>query len=184
MTDKRARPALNLAIAAVMATVLGGCAGGSQQAALQEPGVTPATVRADQIVGRWGVASYQDPKDRTRVEAAAKAQCPGSSRGWVRRSGVADHGGIQNLNPASRESRSIQPQLNQAADGFGGGGLDKAAPSSRTADVHHITIALGCIRIDKSRYQQPTIDGNDFAILFSTSRSGWTDIVFPAWTAF
>ena len=35
----------------------------------------PATVRADQIVGRWGVASYQDPKDRTRVEAAAKAQC-------------------------------------------------------------------------------------------------------------
>ena len=28
-----------------------------------------------QIVGRWGVASYQDPKDRTRVEAAAKAQC-------------------------------------------------------------------------------------------------------------
>ena len=78
MTDERARPALNLAIATVMATVLGGCPGGSQRAALQEPGVapeTPATVRADQIVGRWGVASYQDPKDRTRVEAAAKAQC-------------------------------------------------------------------------------------------------------------
>ena len=78
MTDERARPALNLAIAAVLATVLGGCTSGSQQAALQEPGVapeTPATVRADQIVGRWGVASYQDPKDWTRVEAAAKAQC-------------------------------------------------------------------------------------------------------------
>ena len=78
MTDKSARPALNLAIAAIVATVLGGCTSGSQQAALQEPGVapeTPATVRADQIVGRWGVASYQDPKDRTRVEAAAKAQC-------------------------------------------------------------------------------------------------------------
>ena len=78
MTDERARPALNLAIAAALATILGGCTSGSQQAALQEPGVapeTPATVRADQIVGRWGVASYQDPKDRTRVEAAAKAQC-------------------------------------------------------------------------------------------------------------
>ena len=77
MTDKRARPVLNLAIAAVLATVLGGCATGSQQTA-SEPGVAPempATVRADQIVGRWGVASYQDPKDRTRVEAAAKAQC-------------------------------------------------------------------------------------------------------------
>ena len=77
MTDERVRPALNLSIAAAFAAVLGGCAG-SQQAAVQEPGVAPempATVRADQIVGRWGVASYQDPKDRTRVEAAAKAQC-------------------------------------------------------------------------------------------------------------
>ena len=78
MTNEGARPVLNLAIAAVLATVLGGCTSGSQQATLQEPGVapeTPATVRADQIVGRWGLASYQDPKDRTRVEAAAKAQC-------------------------------------------------------------------------------------------------------------
>ena len=78
MTDEGARPALNLAIAAVMATVLGGCTSGSQQAALQEPGVapeTPATVRADQIVGRWGVASYQDPKDRTRENTAQTALC-------------------------------------------------------------------------------------------------------------
>ena len=66
---------------------------------------------------------------------------------------------------------------------FGARGSDKAATSSRTADVHHIAIALGCIGIDKSRYQQPTINGNDFAILFSASRSRWTDIVFPAWTA-
>jgi hypothetical protein len=41
----------------------------------------------------------------------------------------------------------------------------------RTADVHHIAIAFGRIRIDKSRYQQPTVNGNYFAILFSTSRS-------------
>ena len=81
MTDKRARPALNLAIAAVMATVLGGCAGGSQQAALQEPGVgpeTPATVRADQIVGRWGVASYRIPKTGHGLKPRLKhsANCP------------------------------------------------------------------------------------------------------------
>ena len=79
MTNERVRPALNLAIAALFAVVLGACeTTGSQQAALQEPGVAPempATIRAAQIVGRWGVASYQDPKDRTRVEAAAKAQC-------------------------------------------------------------------------------------------------------------
>ena len=44
----------------------------------------------------------------------------------------------------------------------------------RTADVHHIAIALGCIRIDKSRYQQPIINGDDFAILFSAS-GPWRD---------
>ena len=35
----------------------------------------PATIRADEIVGRWGLASFQDPKDRPRTEAAARAQC-------------------------------------------------------------------------------------------------------------
>ena len=77
MIGERARPALHLTIAAALAMMLGACAG-SQQATIEEPGAAPempATIRADQIVGRWGVASYQDPKDRTRVEAAAKAQC-------------------------------------------------------------------------------------------------------------
>jgi hypothetical protein len=79
MINERARPVRNLAMAAAFAVVLGACeTTGSQQATLQEPVVAPempATIRADQIVGRWGVASYQDPKDRTRVEAAAKSQC-------------------------------------------------------------------------------------------------------------
>jgi hypothetical protein len=35
----------------------------------------PATIRADELVGRWGLASYQNPNDRARTEAAAKAQC-------------------------------------------------------------------------------------------------------------
>ena len=76
MTDQRAQPSLNLTIVAALAVVLGACAG-SQQATVEEPAVAemPATIKADQIIGRWGVASYQDPKDRTRVEAAAKAQC-------------------------------------------------------------------------------------------------------------
>ena len=32
-------------------------------------------IRADEIVGRWGLASYQNPNDRARTEAAARAQC-------------------------------------------------------------------------------------------------------------
>jgi hypothetical protein len=44
----------------------------------QEPGVAPempATLRADEIVGRWGLASFQNPNDRARTEAAARSQC-------------------------------------------------------------------------------------------------------------
>ena len=47
-------------------------------AAEPEPGVAPempATIRADEIVGRWGLASFQNPNDRARTEAAAQAQC-------------------------------------------------------------------------------------------------------------
>jgi hypothetical protein len=35
----------------------------------------PATIRADEIVGRWGLASYQNPNDRARTEAMARSQC-------------------------------------------------------------------------------------------------------------
>jgi len=35
----------------------------------------PATIRADELVGKWGLASFQNPNDRARTEAAAKAQC-------------------------------------------------------------------------------------------------------------
>jgi hypothetical protein len=44
----------------------------------QEPGAAPempATLRADEIVGRWGLASFQNPNDRARTEAAARSQC-------------------------------------------------------------------------------------------------------------
>lgn len=52
--------------------------GTSQPTAIQEPAVAPemqATIRADEIVGRWGLASYQNPNDRTRTENAARGQC-------------------------------------------------------------------------------------------------------------
>ena len=35
----------------------------------------PATIRPDEIVGKWGLASYQNPADRPRTEVQAKAQC-------------------------------------------------------------------------------------------------------------
>lgn len=61
-----------------IAALLGACATSQTVTAVQEPAIAPAmpaTVRADQIIGRWGVASYQNPKDQLRTEAAARFQC-------------------------------------------------------------------------------------------------------------
>ena len=80
-----ARAVANLGIASALTIFLGACGGGmslpsfsSAPSAPPEPAVAPempASIRADEIVGRWGLASYQNPNDRARTEAAARAQC-------------------------------------------------------------------------------------------------------------
>jgi hypothetical protein len=35
----------------------------------------PTPMRREQLVGRWGIASFREAKDRPRVEAQARAQC-------------------------------------------------------------------------------------------------------------
>jgi hypothetical protein len=77
------RAVANLGIASALTIFLGAC-GGMSLPSLSGPGSAPepaavpempATIRPDEIVGRWGLASYQNPADRARTEAAAKAQC-------------------------------------------------------------------------------------------------------------
>ena len=71
------------AAAASLTAFLGACNsmsgfGGSQQASIQEPAPEPeipSNIRPDEIVGRWGLASFHKPDDRTRTEAAARGQC-------------------------------------------------------------------------------------------------------------
>ncbi len=76
-----ARAVANLGIASALTIFLGACGGmslTSSPTAAPEPGVgpeMPATIRADEIVGRWGLASFQNPNDRARTETQAKAQC-------------------------------------------------------------------------------------------------------------
>jgi hypothetical protein len=80
-----ARTAANLGIASVLAILLGACSSmslpsfsSSSPSVAPEPAPTPempASIRADEIVGKWGLASFQNPNDRARTEAAAKAQC-------------------------------------------------------------------------------------------------------------
>ena len=91
-----ARAVANLGIACALTMFLGACGSmsltSSSPTAAPEPGVAPempASIRADEIVGRWGLASFQDPKDRARTEAAAKGQC---KQPYV--IGAGTHGGV------------------------------------------------------------------------------------------
>jgi hypothetical protein len=84
ISSSSARAIVNLGIASALAVFLGACSGmslpsfSSGPSAPPEPAVAPdmpATIRADEVAGRWGLASYQNPNDRARTEAAARAQC-------------------------------------------------------------------------------------------------------------
>ena len=79
-----ARAVVNLGMASALAVFLGACSGmslpsfSSGPTAPAEPPVAPdmpATIRSDEIAGRWGLASYQNPNDRLRTEKAAQGQC-------------------------------------------------------------------------------------------------------------
>jgi len=82
--SRNARPVVSLAMVSALAVFLGGCEttgfnfGSSSGPTASEPGVAPempATIRADEVVGRWGLASYQNPNDRVRTEKMARDQC-------------------------------------------------------------------------------------------------------------
>ena len=86
ISSGNARTVARLAAATALTVFLGACGGGmslpsfssSSSEPAPEPGVAPempASIRADEIVGRWGLASFQNPADRARTEAAARGQC-------------------------------------------------------------------------------------------------------------
>jgi hypothetical protein len=68
------------AAAALCALALGSCTTNPPAAegpALAPPPVPeiPASIRPEEIVGRWGYGSYHNEADRARTEAAARRQC-------------------------------------------------------------------------------------------------------------
>src|ERR1043165_9764620 len=84
ISSRNARTVANLAIASALTILLAACSSmslpsmSSNPAPDAEPGVgpeMPASIRPDEIVGRWGLASFQNPNDRARTEAAARGQC-------------------------------------------------------------------------------------------------------------
>ena len=84
ISSRNARRVANLAIASALTILLAACNSmslpslSSSSAPATEPGEAPempATIRADEIVGRWGLASFQNPNDRARTEKMARDQC-------------------------------------------------------------------------------------------------------------
>lgn len=82
LSSATARRMANLGVVSVLTMFLGACSSfslsSSSPSAAPEAGVAPdmpATIRPDEIVGRWGLASFQNPADRARTEKAALAQC-------------------------------------------------------------------------------------------------------------
>ena len=76
-----ARTIANLSVVSALAMCLGACGSmslTSSQPSGPEPGVEPempATIRSEELVGKWGLASFQNPNDRARTEKQAAAQC-------------------------------------------------------------------------------------------------------------
>ena len=63
---------------ALACVALAGCAGTTSETLVPTRVAAPATPAAfsvDKLVGRWGVASYREEKDRARTEAQARAAC-------------------------------------------------------------------------------------------------------------
>ena len=77
----------NLSVISALAGLLAACGGGgmslgnfgsSSSPVTTEPGVEPempATIKSQELVGKWGLASFQNPNDRARTEKQAAAQC-------------------------------------------------------------------------------------------------------------
>ena len=60
---------------AVMALAIGGCVSTSETPTAVSGPIVPAAFERERLLGRWGVASFHDDKDRRRTEAEARAQC-------------------------------------------------------------------------------------------------------------
>jgi hypothetical protein len=84
----QSRGIANLAVISSLAVLLTACGGmslgnfggfgSSSPPPAAEPGVEPempASIKAQELVGKWGLASFQNPNDRARTEKQAQAQC-------------------------------------------------------------------------------------------------------------
>ena len=95
---------------AALALALGGCS--STQPNEPAAPAAPAAVKisADQLIGKWGLASYHKDEDRARTEKAAAAQC---NKPYVIAKG--DNGGVMMY--LADETKPSELFVKSASDG-------------------------------------------------------------------
>ena len=72
------RSCWKLAMGLGTALTLSACVTGAGKPRCRLPARTaerPTSIRSEALIGRWGVASFRQEKDRQRVAAQARAQC-------------------------------------------------------------------------------------------------------------
>ena len=74
MSFLRLRPWFAAAVAACP-LALAACTGSNTSAAPEAAAAASATIRPEEVVGRWGYAAFHEAKDRSRTEANARGQC-------------------------------------------------------------------------------------------------------------
>jgi hypothetical protein len=72
-------PSFKAGMGLAIALAVSACVTGGQEAALMSTRAPtaerPTSVRSEALIGRWGVASFRQEKDRQRVATQARAQC-------------------------------------------------------------------------------------------------------------
>lgn len=70
---------LSTSSAVMLAALLGGCLSGADEPRAPQTQVAsvaaPSTISVDTVIGRWGIASFHNEKDRKRTEGQAQAAC-------------------------------------------------------------------------------------------------------------
>jgi hypothetical protein len=107
----------------------------------------PAKVRASEIVGRWGYASYHDAKDRARTEANARGQC---KQPFVIGQGTS--GGVMMYLADSNQLQELRLKGSAA-------GRDYIGPPGETPGPQDREIVSFDGRVLILKYVDPEIDG-------------------------
>lgn len=71
---------LSTSSAVMLAALLGGCLSGADEPRTPQTQVValvaaPSTISVNTVIGRWGIASFHNEKDRKRTEGQAQAAC-------------------------------------------------------------------------------------------------------------